>query len=225
MTVHKDADYVSPMFRSAKMRIGCALTVLVFDKDRTYHDAWNKEYRPKNPPQKDTIHDSHIHANSDQNNNKMERFNDELRTRIKTMRGREGDTCMALLRVCHNYVRPHMGLGGNMTPSEAAGISIPDRNKWAVLIQNARPSAIRADRNSRHRRTDRIPTGVPYRQMPPQRTGKHATLFRTGCVGSGREKPANRIPAADTITRGRYAAWIENTRIQERTPRMDIVIL
>ena len=41
---------------------------------------------------------------------------------------------MALLRVCHNHVRPHMGLGGNMTPGEAAGISIPDRNKWVVLI-------------------------------------------------------------------------------------------
>ena len=68
------------------------------------------------------------------------------------MCGREGDTHMALLlRVCHNHVRPHIGLGGNMTPGEAAGISIPDRNRRAVLIQNARLSAIRAGRDNRRR--------------------------------------------------------------------------
>ena len=81
----------------------------------------------------------------------MERFNSGLRARIKTMRGREGDTCMTLLRIYYNHILPHMGLGGDTTPGEAAGISIPDRNRWTVLIQHARLSAIRAGRNSRHR--------------------------------------------------------------------------
>ena len=66
------------------------------------------------------------------------------------MHGREGDTCMMLLRIYYNHILPHIGPGGKMTPGEAAGISIPDRNRWTVLIQHARLSAIRADRDSRH---------------------------------------------------------------------------
>ena len=38
-----------------------------------------------------------------------------------------------------------------MTPGGAAGIPVPDRNRWAVPPRHARPSAIRAGRNNRHR--------------------------------------------------------------------------
>ena len=51
VTVHKDMDDVSPMFRSAKMRIGRIPAVLVSDKDRTYHDAWNR-VQTEEPPAK-----------------------------------------------------------------------------------------------------------------------------------------------------------------------------
>ena len=44
-----------------------------------------------------------------------------------------------------------MGLGGEMTPGGAAGIPVPDRDKWTALIQHARLSAIPACRNDRRR--------------------------------------------------------------------------
>ena len=39
-------------------------------------------------------------------------------------------------QVFHNYVRPHMALGGR-TPAEAAGIRIEGENPWITVIQNA----------------------------------------------------------------------------------------
>ena len=39
----------------------------------------------------------------------------------------------------HNYIRPHMALGGR-TPAEAAGIEVRGSNKWLTLIQNAAQS-------------------------------------------------------------------------------------
>ena len=122
VTVRKDTDDVSPVFRDAKRRAGKVPAILVSDKDGTYHKAWEVVFRSKNHLQKITYHDRHIHANGDPNNNMMERFNSRLRARIKTMRGREGDTCMTLLRVYYNHIRSHMGLGSGTTPGMAAGI-------------------------------------------------------------------------------------------------------
>ena len=143
VTVHKDTDDVSPMFWDAKRRAGKVPAILVSDKDGTYHKAWEVVFRSRNHLQKITYHDRHIHANGDPNNNMMERFNSRLRARIKTMRGREGDTCMTLLRVYYNHIRSHMGLGGGTTPGMAAGIRIPDQDRWTVLIQHARLHGIR----------------------------------------------------------------------------------
>jgi len=39
------------------------------------------------------------------------------------------------LQICHNYVRPHMGLNGK-TPAELASIEV-DGDKWLTIIQNA----------------------------------------------------------------------------------------
>ena len=72
------------------------------------------------------------------NNNKMERFNGEIRDREKTMRGLK-TTDTAILKgyqLFHNYFRPHEALNGQ-TPSEACGIKIEGKNKWKTLIQNA----------------------------------------------------------------------------------------
>jgi putative transposase len=72
------------------------------------------------------------------NNNKMERFNDEVRDREKVIRGlKKKDTpILAGYQIFHNYVRPHEGLDGK-TPAEASGIKIEGENKWITLIQNA----------------------------------------------------------------------------------------
>ena len=54
------------------------------------------------------------------NNNKIERFNGEVRDREKVMRGsKKKDTPI---------MRPHKGLDGK-TPAEACGINVEGRNK------------------------------------------------------------------------------------------------
>jgi hypothetical protein len=72
------------------------------------------------------------------NNNKMERFNGEIRDREKTMRGLKDKDASILsgYQIFHNYIRSHEGLNGK-TPSEACGIKTEGKNKWLTLIQNA----------------------------------------------------------------------------------------
>jgi len=72
------------------------------------------------------------------NNNKMERFNGEIRDREKSMRGLKSKETPILIgyQIFHNYIRPHEGLDGK-TPSEACGIQVKRNNKWLTLIQNA----------------------------------------------------------------------------------------
>jgi hypothetical protein len=40
------------------------------------------------------------------------------------------------MRIYHNFVKPHMALGGK-TPAEVAGIKVNGENKWITIIQNA----------------------------------------------------------------------------------------
>jgi len=72
-------------------------------------------------------------------NNKMERFNGEIRDREKTMRGlkRTDTQILSGYQLYHNYIRPHEGLNGK-TPAEVCGIKVEGNNKWLTLIQNAK---------------------------------------------------------------------------------------
>jgi hypothetical protein len=72
------------------------------------------------------------------NNNKMERFNGEVRDREKTIRGlKKNDTEMLSgYQLYKNFIRPHMALD-EKTPAEACGITVKGKNKWLTLIQNA----------------------------------------------------------------------------------------
>ena len=72
------------------------------------------------------------------NNNKMERFNGEIRDHENAMRGPKTKNTAILTgyQLFHNYFRPHEALDGK-TPSEACGITIEGKNKWKTLIQNA----------------------------------------------------------------------------------------
>jgi hypothetical protein len=74
----------------------------------------------------------------DRNNNRMERFNGELRDREKVVRGvkKPDSPLISGLQIYHNYVRPHMALDGQ-TPADKAGIKVEGKNKWLTLIQNA----------------------------------------------------------------------------------------
>ena len=71
-------------------------------------------------------------------NNAYERFNGEIRDRIARVRGfkSQNPALLGLLIIYHNFMRPHGGLGGR-TPTEAAGITISDPDKWRTLIGHA----------------------------------------------------------------------------------------
>jgi hypothetical protein len=71
----------------------------------------------------------------------MERLNGEIRDREKVMRGLKKDDTPLLkgYQIYHNYIRPHEGLNGK-TPADACGININGRDKWLILIQNAKLS-------------------------------------------------------------------------------------
>lgn len=75
----------------------------------------------------------------DLNNNKMERFNGELRDREKVTRNlKKPDTPILVgMQIYHNFIRPHMALAGK-TPADLAGIDIQGENKWLTIIQNAK---------------------------------------------------------------------------------------
>lgn len=73
-------------------------------------------------------------------NSKVERLNGSVRDREVVMRGMDhkelAQELMEAMRIYHNYIKPHQGLGGK-TPAEAANIQIEGVNKWLTIIQNA----------------------------------------------------------------------------------------
>ena len=98
------------------------------------------------------FHVRHIHAGrTDRNNNQMERFNRELRALERSARGVKTiqTSLFRGMRIHHNFVRPHMGLGSTgdghdgLTPARAAGIFVEGRNVWMALIRNARLHQLR----------------------------------------------------------------------------------
>jgi len=110
---------------------------LITDGLPAYHDAYKKEFwTMKKETRTERI--NAIKLSGDVNNNKMERFNGEIRDREKTMRGlKTKDTpILSGYQIFHNYIREHEGLDGK-TPAEACGIEVKGKNKWLTLIQNA----------------------------------------------------------------------------------------
>lgn len=74
------------------------------------------------------------------NNNPIERYNGDIKDRIKIMRGefrdfKKAEAFLNLKRIIHNFVNPHSSLRGK-TPAEAAEIDLSlGRNKLLNLIQ------------------------------------------------------------------------------------------
>ena len=84
----------------------------------------------------------------DLNNNLMESFNgNTIRMREKVIRGlkKEDSAMLAGFQTHHNHIRRHLGLPGNWTPGEAAGINIAGENKWFTLIRAAAKAAVTGD--------------------------------------------------------------------------------
>ena len=109
---------------------------IITDGLPSYHDAYKSEWRTLAKPR--TEHIRHITIRGDRNNNKMERFNGEVRDREKVMRSVKKDDTPILsgYQIYHNFVRPHMALEGR-TPPEMCGLKVEGQNKWITLIQNA----------------------------------------------------------------------------------------
>jgi len=124
------------LFRMSKQLMGKQPKTIITDGLMSYHDAYKKEYWTLKGPR--TEHIRKITFGGKHENNKMERFNGEIRDREKTMRGlKTKDTAILQgYQLFHNYIRPHEGLDGK-TPSEACGITIEGENKWKTLIQNS----------------------------------------------------------------------------------------
>jgi len=124
------------LFELGKRIAGKRPMTLITDGLPIYHDAYKKEFWTLKGQR--TEHVRHITIRGDRNNNKMERFNGEIRDREKVMRGlKKADTpILSGYQIFHNYVREHEGLNGK-TPSEACGIKVEGNNKWITLIQNA----------------------------------------------------------------------------------------
>jgi putative transposase len=133
----KNTSDIRPLFKEAK-EIACKNpNVIISDGARNFHDAFNKEFFTLKNPR--TKHIQHIRLAGDIHNNKMERFNGEVRDREKVMRGlKRADTpILTGYQIYHNYLRPHEGLKMK-TPSEVCGIKIEGKNKWITLIENAK---------------------------------------------------------------------------------------
>ncbi|MBU0757034.1 MAG: DDE-type integrase/transposase/recombinase [Nanoarchaeota archaeon] len=80
------------------------------------------------------------------NNNHIERYNQDIKDRIKTMRHlgsfEDAKTFLNLKTIIHNFINPHMQLKGK-TPAEKADIHLPlKRNKLLNLIKYARENHI-----------------------------------------------------------------------------------
>jgi hypothetical protein len=63
---------------------------------------------------------------------------EEIGDREKVVRGikKTDSPLIEGYQICHNYVRPHIGLKGK-TPAEVAGIEVEGKDKWLTIIQNA----------------------------------------------------------------------------------------
>jgi len=86
--------------------------VLITDGLPAYHDAFNREFYQNSNPR--SLHVNSIKLNGDNNNNKQERLNGEIRDREKVMRGlKKKDTYVLKgYQIYHNFIRPHEGIDG-----------------------------------------------------------------------------------------------------------------
>jgi transposase-like protein len=109
----------------------------ITDGAANFHEAYMREFWTQDLDNR-TEHIRHIRLAGDRNNNRMERFNGELRQREKVMRTlkKPDSPILSGMQIYHNYVRPLEALN-RKTPSQVAGIKVEGENKWLTIIQNA----------------------------------------------------------------------------------------
>jgi transposase-like protein len=134
----KHTHNAQKLFQMAQKVAGKKPRTLITDASQVYHDAYLREWLSIEDGWSEHVHKIMFTGRHNHNNNKMERFNGEIRDREKLMRGLKTKNTPILTgyQIFHNYIRPHEGLNGK-TPSEACGITIEGKDKWETLIQNA----------------------------------------------------------------------------------------
>ena len=128
---------ITPLFREGKKFAEKAPSTLITDGAFNFSSAYEKAFWRENKALM-IQHVRHVRMSGDNNNNKMERLNGEIRDREKVMRSlkKEDTPILTGYQIFHNYIRPHMALDGK-TPAEKAGIQVKGTDKWLTLIQNA----------------------------------------------------------------------------------------
>ena len=126
-----------PLFKLGKAIADKQPKTLITDGAPNFHEAYMQEFWTQNKDTR-TEHIRHIRLAGDRSNNRMERFNGEVRQREKVMRTlkRPDTPILSGYQIYHNYIRPHEALEGK-TPAQVAGIEIKGNDKWLTLIQNA----------------------------------------------------------------------------------------
>ncbi|MGA3108634.1 MAG: hypothetical protein ABSD99_04135 [Candidatus Bathyarchaeia archaeon] len=116
-----------PLFKLGKAIADKQPKTLITDGAPNFHEAYTKEFWTR---ANGTEHIREIRMDGMIHNNKMERFNGEIRDRERVMRTLEiPDTpILTGMRIYHNFVRPHMALKGK-TPAEKAGIQVEGKDK------------------------------------------------------------------------------------------------
>lgn len=133
----RDLEDAKVIFEVGKERVESDPAYVITDALRTYEAAFRKEF--------DVRRTAHIKTKSLSEgfaNRPIERWHNEVREIIKTRRGLGNDksaqVLMDLKRIQHNYIRPHSGLLGKITPAEAAGIDLKlGDSKLKTLIQKS----------------------------------------------------------------------------------------
>ena len=129
------------LFAGARRLAGAAPWVFVTDGLEAFCGAARKAFQCRTGFR--LVHVREIHLRGEYNNNNChERFNSELKERLRAARGlgADGPALVRLMILHHNFFRPHGGIGGR-TLAEAAGIRILGGDRWITFIQNAAMSA------------------------------------------------------------------------------------
>ena len=108
----KNNSDIRPLFQEGTRVAGKEPNILISDGARNFHHVFNKEFYTNTKPRTQHIQNIRLQGDKNNNNNKMERMNEEVRDREKTMRGlkKPDTTILTGYQIYYNYLRPHEGL-------------------------------------------------------------------------------------------------------------------
>jgi transposase-like protein/predicted nucleic acid-binding Zn finger protein len=160
LSKRRDLKDAKRIFEIGKERVESVPTYIITDALRTYEPAIRKQF--------DLRRTAHIKTKSLSEgfaNRPIERWHNEVRENTKTRRGLGNDesaqVVMDLVRINHNYCRPHAGLPNKITPAEAAGINLKlGDNKLKELI--AKSAEAKAEAKKEYRLEPQLGKRIDY---------------------------------------------------------------